>query len=119
MGAENNIEIITSESGSHFTDIEINGKFSVVKNEQSIYADNEKVIKHIVLVVTRSANYHTSTPFLDVVTFKDDVKVGPGVVSGNFKIFLKDHLTFNGSGDYFVLCSLGTCLSNTLKISIL
>jgi len=118
MNNEFYIKINASENIANFDDIKVQGEFSVNNEESSIQSTNEKILKHIVLIVTRSANYQTVSPFSDIVVFKDDVTIISNNVSGIFNINIKDHVSFNGAGDYYILCSLGTELSNTLKITI-
>jgi len=118
MNKEYYIEINASENITNFDGIKVQGEFSVNNEETCIQSTNENILKHIVLVVTRSANYQTVSPFSDIVVFKDDVTINSNNVSGLFNISIKDHVSFNGPGDYYILCSLGTELSNTLKITI-
>lgn len=96
----------------------ISGQFNVSYEKNGVTVQGAKVLKHIVLVVTRSGNYHSLTPFKDVVVFDDDVKDEGDSCSGFFNINVADHIAFDGEGDYYILCSLGTYLSNTLKITI-
>ena len=101
-----------------FNDLKISGEFRISNNEESIYSKDSEILKHIVLVVTRSGNYQSVSPFSDIVVFKDDVKIESDVVSGAFKINLSDHINFSGEGDYFMFCSLGMQLSNIIEVKI-
>lgn len=112
------IKIDTSPGCTSFNYLVISGEFMVSNKEKSITSENSQILKHVVLVVTRSANYQSVTPFSDTVVFKDDVKIDSDIVSGVFKVQLGEHIGFNGKGDFFVMCSLGNCLSNVLKITI-
>lgn len=118
MNNEYYIEINASKNITSFDDIKVQGEFRVNNEEISIQYINENILKHIVLVVTRSASYQSVTPFSDIVVFKDDVTISSDNVSGLFNISIKDHISFNGKGKYYIMCSLGTMLSNTLKITI-
>jgi hypothetical protein len=76
------------------------------------------VLKHIVLVVTRSGNYQSLTPFKEVIVFEDDVREEPNGCYTSFNIKVFDHILFDGAGDYYVLCSIGTYTSNIVKIVV-
>lgn len=102
----------------HHDEFKISGQFKIHYEQSGISARSARVLKHIVLVVTRSGNYQALTPFKDVVVFEDDVKEEQGRCSGFFNVKVMDHIVFDGAGDYYVLCSLGTYLSNIIKISL-
>lgn len=91
----------------------IKGTFSLPYGSGGLPETPAEVLKHIVLVVTRSGNYQSVTPFQNVVVFPDDVKVEGELCSGFFNINVMDHIAFDGEGDYYLSCSAGTILSNT------
>jgi len=114
----NYIKIDALQAYNNVNDIQINGDFTISNDDKNIQDINEKIIKHITLIVTRSANYQSTTPFSDVLVFKDDVDVHSNIVTGAFNIKLSDHIKFNGKGEYYIMCSLGVYLSNTLTITV-
>lgn len=118
MNKEYGIKINVSETVTNFDDIVINGEFTIDNKDINIQANNEAFFKHIILIVTRSANYHAIAPFSNMVFFPDDVKINSNIVTGAFFLSLKDNIPFSGNGDYYVLCSLGVSLSNALKVSV-
>ena len=118
MKKKNFIRIQNIPDYNDFSDLVISGEFNITNNEKSIQSKNSDILKHIILVVTRSGNYQSVTPFNDVIVFNDDVNIEEDVVTGTFKILLSDHINFSGEGDYFIFCSLGTFLSNTIEIKL-
>ncbi|MCP4486773.1 MAG: hypothetical protein GY820_05555 [Gammaproteobacteria bacterium] len=98
--------------------LNISGNFNVPVMQKGIHVKGAQVLKHIVLVVTRSGNYQSVTPFREVVVFKDDVQDSGNSCSGAFNIDLLDHIQFSGEGDYYCLCSIGNYLSNIVKITV-
>lgn len=112
------INIQSIPDHTSFDDLRISGEFRVANQEESIETKDSGILKHIILNVTRSGNYQSVSPFSDVVVFKDDVLIESDIVSGSFKIKLSDHIGFNGEGEYFIFCSLGTHLSDILEIKI-
>jgi hypothetical protein len=69
-------------------------------------------------VVNRSGNYQSLTPFCDVAVFSDDFIETNGSCSANFNIDVMNHIEFSGRGDYYIVCSVGTFLSNIVRVSI-
>lgn len=114
----NYIKIDSLEASTNIKDIVINGDFAISNDDVSVQNINEKIIKHIVLIVTRSANHQSTNPFSDTLVFKDDVEINSNIVTGLFNIKLSDHINFDGQGVYYIMCSLGVYLSNTLKITV-
>lgn len=108
--------IAIEEIGSNALDIR--GNFKVPYDENGITPRGAQVLKHISLVVTRSGNYQALTPFKEIAVFDDDVKEEQGSCSGFFNIKVMDHIGFDGEGDYYLLCSLGTYLSNIIKVTV-
>lgn len=95
----------------------ISGKFKV-KYDNGITVKGAQVLKHIVLVVTRSGNYQSFSPFKDMAVFVDDIKDEGDGCSGFFNVNLADYIGFGGAGSYFIVSSLGNYLSNTLNVKV-
>lgn len=102
----------------HRDDFKLSGQFKVPYEKNGITVKSAQVLKNIVLVVTRSGNYQSLSPFKEVVVFDDDVKEQQDSCSGFFNIKVMDHISFDGEGNYYVFCSLGTYLSNTVKVTV-
>lgn len=112
---------ITIEAPAHCSDskdIKLRGRFKVPYGKDGITVEGAQVLKHIVMVVSRGGNYQAVTPFKDAAVFADDVNDDGKSCSGGFNINVADHLMFDGGGDYYILCSLGTYLSNITKTSV-
>ncbi|MGQ9424386.1 hypothetical protein ACXYTJ_00380 [Gilvimarinus sp. F26214L] len=52
----------------------VRGRFSVSCGENGVPDQSLDTLKHLVLVVTRAANYQALTPFQETVVFEDDVR---------------------------------------------
>lgn len=96
----------------------IHGKFRVPCGKEGVPQQGAQVLKHIVLVVTRSGNYQSLTPFKEVVVFEDDIRRDGNDCSAFFNIDVMNHILFDGEGDYYILCSLGTYISNIVKVTV-
>lgn len=96
----------------------LRGKFRVPYAKDGVPDQGSRTLKHVVLVVTRSGNYQSLTPFQEVVVFADDVRDEGEVCSAFFNINVMDHIRFDGEGDYYILCSLGTYVSNIVKVTV-
>ncbi|WP_101343987.1 hypothetical protein [Colwellia echini] len=96
--------------------IRITGKFKVNYKSDGLSVHAGAVLKHIALVVTRTANYQSVNPFKDVVVFDDDVIATESGCSGSFNFNLFDKIAFDGSGDYYIMCSIGTVTSNIIHV---
>lgn len=96
----------------------VRGKFRVPYAKDGVPEQGLQTLKHVVLVVTRSGNYQSLTPFQEVVVFEDDVREEGGGCSAFFNINVMDHIRFDGEGDYYILCSLGTYTSNIIKVTV-
>lgn len=96
----------------------VRGKFRVVCGQHGVPEQGVETLKHVVLVTTRSGNYQALTPFQEVVVFADDVQQEGDICSAFFNIDVMDHIAFDGEGDYYILCSLGTHTSNIVKVSV-
>lgn len=121
MSSKNEIGIsIEAKTDSNNNDHQIllRGRFSVSCGQNGVPDQPLKTLKHVVVVVTRSASYQAFTPFKEVVVFDDDVQVDGNTCSAFFNVNVMDHLRFDGPGDYYILCSLGTNLSNIVKVTI-
>ena len=130
MEQKNNIELpkvndadtyITIEAGLHpqkSQQILLRGKFKLPCGKGGVPEEATQVFKHLVLVATRTANYQSLTPFKDVIVFEDDIQTEGNYCSGLFNINVMEHIQFDGEGDYYLLCSVGTYTSNILKVSV-
>lgn len=96
----------------------LRGKFNVPYDASGLNVTGPEVIKHIVLVVTRGANYQTLTPFRDVIVFTDDIKPTAEGCSGHFNLDVFEKISFDGEGDYYILCSLGVYTSNIVRVVV-
>jgi len=94
--------------------IEIAGKFNVHYENDGLVIIEAEVLKHIALVVTRTASYQAVTPFQDVIVFEDDVIPTDKGCTGSFNFNVFDKVLFDGPGDYYILCSIGTVTSNII-----
>ena len=95
----------------------ITGKFSIDVDDDDTNNPAE-ILKNIICVVTRTENYQSFTPFQDVVVFSDDVIIDKNIISGVFSFDMMNFLKFSGSGEYYILCSIYSNLSNIIKIKI-
>ncbi len=118
MKDKHSLKIDLIQKTTHFNELKIRGEFTVSNKEENIEFEGAQILKHIVLVVTRSGNYQSVSPFSNTVIFKDDVREESGAISGVFNILLSEQIDFDGDGEYFIMCSLGVHLSNILKIDI-
>lgn len=118
MNEDHMISIVSEDKSANINNVVVRGEFKIPDSESSVIAKGKDVLKHVVLVITRSANYQASAPFSKVVVFEDDVKLVSDTVFGFFSIKLGEHLKFDGDGDFYVMCSLGVCLSNIIKITV-
>lgn len=99
--------------------ISIQGKLRVLCGQDGVPDVPLEVLKHVVLVVTREEkNYQTVVPFKDVVVFEDDINVVGDTCSAFFNIDVMDHIHFDYPGDYFILCSIGTHVSNIVHVPL-
>lgn len=112
------IEHVSKVECESNSQIFLRGKFNIWYDQNGLLVRGAEVVKNVVLVVTRTANYQVVTPFKDIIVFESDVVETKDGCSGFFNIEVTDHISFDGEGDYYVLCSLGTCLSNILKITL-
>ena len=129
MKQKNNYSLAT-ESADTFITIEaalhpqkpqqilLRGKFKLPCGQHGVPEEATQAFKRIVLVTTRSANYQTLTPFRDVIVFDDDIQRDGNFCSGLFNFNVMDHIQFEGAGDYYLLCSVGTYTSNIVKVSV-
>lgn len=117
-GAFISIERIFPPGGKDESQIHLHGEFNILYDEQVPFARGSGILKHIILVVTRTANYQSVAPFKDVIVFEDDViETGEGC-SGVFNIDIFNKILFDGAGDYYTLCSIGSTTSNILHIKL-
>lgn len=98
--------------------INIQGEFEIPYQQLGMTVDGAEVLKHVVLVVTRGGNRAAIRPFKDVILFEDDIKEGDQGCSGFFNFNLFDQISFDGAGDYFIMCSLGTTTSSIIKVTV-
>ena len=95
----------------------ISGKFNVNYQSDGLSVKGAQVLKHIALVVTRTANYQAVTPFQDVIVFEDDVTETKEGCSGSFNFNVFDKIVFDGDGNYYILCSMGVITSNIIHVA--
>ncbi len=112
------LEIKKVSQSNNAGSISIQGQFEIPYQKLGITVQSVEVLKHIVLVVTRGGNRAVTRPFKDFILFEEDIKELNQGCSGFFNLNLFDKITFSGKGDYFVMCSLGTTMSNIIKISV-
>lgn len=96
----------------------LHGKFNITYEESGLLVTGADVLSHVILVATRTANYQSVTPFKDVVIFEDDVTETGSGCTGVFNIDLFKKILFDGEGDYYILCSIGSVTSNILKVTL-
>lgn len=96
----------------------VSGRYKIPYSNEAVPDQSILMPKHIVLVVTCGANSAAMKPFKDIVVFEDDVHGTDEVAMGNFRLNVFDHIQFDGPGDYYILCSLGTYLSNIVKVTV-
>lgn len=113
-----NIVRIFPANSSSENQIFLQGKFNVSYDKDGLIARGSEVLKHIVLVVTRDSNYQAVTPFKNVIVFHDDVVETETGCSGFFSITIFNHIEFHGSGDFYILCSIGSLRSNILYVAM-
>ncbi len=104
---------------SALQNIIVRGRFCILCGEHGVPEQVLQSLKHVILVVTRTGSHDALAPFTEVVVFDDDVKVeGEGTCSASFTLNVMDHIAFDGAGDYYILCSIGTHLSNIVKVTV-
>lgn len=113
-----NIERVFPPGNEGENRMHLHGEFNILYDEQIPFARGSGILKHIIQVVTRTANYQSVTPFKDVVVFDDDVNETDGGCSGVFKFDTFKKILFDGAGDYCILCSIGSATSNVLHIKL-
>lgn len=112
---------ITIDAGLHPQQpqkILVRGKLRVSYGKNGVPDEGTAVLKHVVLVVSRTLNYQSLTPFKDVIVFSDDLRDEGNGCSASFNINVMDHIRFEGAGDYYILCSIGTYTSNVVKVVV-
>lgn len=112
------IKITAPEKAHKDKPILLRGKFHIPLRNAGITARGSEVLKHIVLVVTRGGNYQTLAPFKNVIVFADDIKQTEDACSGFFQLDVFEKISFDGEGDYYILCSLGVYTSNIVKVVV-
>jgi hypothetical protein len=112
------IRIKAGLHAEHKQKIVVHGKFRVLYQQAGVPKQATQTLKHLVLVVSRSQNYQSLTPFKEVVVFEDDVHDEGSCCSAYFNINLMDHIHFDGEGDYYILCSMGAYISNIVKVVV-
>ncbi len=115
--SENSIVIERlSTNGNDQNGIVLHGKFDLEYETSGLLVRGSEVLNHIILVATRSGNYQSVTPFKDVIVFEDDVRESDSGCGGVFNINLFNKILFDGPGDYYILCSIGSVTSNILHV---
>ncbi len=94
--------------------IMIKGKFNVNYRSDGLSVKGAEVLKHIVLVVTRGDNYQSIAPFEHVIVFEDDVSFTKEGCAGSFNFNVFEKIGFDGKGDFYIMCSLGSVTSNII-----
>lgn len=74
--------------------------------------------KSLVLTVNSSGRYTVKRPYYEVVCFPDDIQQSEKSKKGYFQLNISSYINTNHSGVYYIMCSLGTYLSNILPITI-
>ena len=97
----------------------VTGNYKVLYAEEGVPKQSTLIPKHLTLVVTRLGNYTATKPFYDMVVFEDDVKDDGQCASGRFNINIFNKIQFNCEGDYYMLFSLGSYLSNIVKVTVI
>jgi len=117
----NNIATVEIELASEQViskQILVRGKFNILYEQNGLMVKGSDVLKHIVLVVTRGGNHFADAPYRDVIVFEDDIIETDKGCSGRFNFNVFEKVGFNGAGDYYIMCSLGTVTSNIIYAAI-
>jgi hypothetical protein len=93
-------------------------KFQIPRQGIGPTVKGPEILNHITLVVTRGGNYQAISPFKNVIVFSDDIKITESTCSGFFNFDIFEKIAFDGEGEYFVLCSIGTITSNIAKVIV-
>ena len=121
MFSDNNdcgIEITAPEQCQLNDGVLVRGKFRVQPGDIGIPEQPTLIPKHIAMVVTHYLSYSSCKPFWDVVVFEDDVKDDGTCIMGTFNFNVFDHVPFDQKGEYCILCSIGTHLSDIIKVVV-
>lgn len=96
----------------------LRGEYKVPYADASVPKQAVLMPRHIALVVTHYGQYAALKPFQRVAVFEDDVKDDGEIASGHFNLNVFDHIPFDGTGDYYILCSLGDFVSNIVRVKV-
>jgi hypothetical protein len=113
-----NIEIKAGLKPNNNQKIWLSGRLNLPLGKNGVPDSGAQVLKHIILVATRSGNYQSLAPFKNVAVFPDDFAQKNNECAATFNIQVMDHLAFDGAGDYYLLCSVGQFLSNIVKVTV-
>lgn len=72
----------------------------------------------VTLVVTNGELFGAYTPFRDHVMFGDDLAAAPGGAIGHFNIDVFEQQGGYAAGDYHLFVSLGTRISNVIRLTV-
>lgn len=97
----------------------IRGTFRVQYPDVGIPAIPDQIRKQIALVVMYYQSYASRKPFYDAMGLEDEVQADGKICVGQFSLNVFAHGPFERSGEYVILCSLDTHLSNLVKVSVL
>ena len=112
------IKISHQEDATKEKHLLVRGTFNISYENDGLSVIGENVLNHIVLVVTRGGNYHSSALFSNTIVFGDDIKKTKDGCSSFFNFNLFEKTSFQGKGNYYILCSLGTLTSNILNVRV-
>jgi len=95
----------------------LHGKFGVNYHQDGVLIEGSQVLKHVVMTITDRGAHQAITPFKEVAVFPDDINEGENACSGFFNINIFEHSAFTHAADYYVTCSIGMLVSNTIKVT--
>ncbi|SMF57684.1 hypothetical protein SAMN02745866_03712 [Alteromonadaceae bacterium Bs31] len=95
----------------------VSGKFTIEYGKNGLNVEGAQALKHIVVAITERGSHQVFAPFKDVAVFPDDVKYTGKGCTGFFNVNIFEHSQLVHPADYFVCCSLGTLVSNVLKVA--
>lgn len=95
----------------------IQGHFRVAYEQNGLCVEGPEVLKHIAMVVTEGGCYQSFNPFANTVVFPDDIQKTEKGCSGQFHCEPFALCDLAHAADYYITCSIGTLVSNTVKIS--
>lgn len=112
------IQIQGPKEYNNLNEVSIYGSFKIPYNTNGINNQGANILKHVVMVITRTYDGHSVAPFKDIIVFSDDILDDGKTYSGKFQFNISEHTWLEGSGEFYITCSLGTLLSNTIEVKI-